>query len=142
MSEKLPNTKELFESLFGDLYENKIIYHERVTMLCEVVSYEVTNEGFDIWLNWIKPLYLGPFYQEFLDTREEIHLGAAFLVNEDMFRLYDGHAIRRAYCSFTLWTGKETVEAVCKMSDEKLGTDLHDLLWNYSPAEAGQDNAG
>ena len=135
MDGKLQNSKELFESLFSDLYQNKVIYRERVTMLCEVLRYEVTDEGFDIWLNWLKPLWLGPFDPVYLYTREEIHLAAAFLVNEDMFRLYDGHKITCAYCPFILWTGKETVEAVCKMSDEELETDLHELLWNSSPPE-------
>jgi len=141
MDGKLPNSKELFESLFSDLYQNKVIYHERVTMLCEVARYEVTEEGFDIWLNWLKPLYLGPFHPVYLDTREEIHLGAAFLLggaflaDEGAFRLYDGHRISRPYCPFTLWTNKETVEVACKMSDEELETNLHELLWNSSPAE-------
>ena len=135
MNGKLPNSKELFESLFSDLYENKVIYHERVTMLCEVVRYDVTEEQFDIWLNWLKPLYLGPFHPAYLDTREEIHLGAAFQVNEDAFRLYDGHRITHAYCPFTLWTDKETVETACKMSDEELKTNLHELLWNSASAE-------
>ncbi|MEJ7847043.1 MAG: hypothetical protein WKF92_03025 [Pyrinomonadaceae bacterium] len=135
MDEKLPNSKELFESLFSDLYQNKVIYRERVTMLCEVVRYEVTDEQFEIWLNWLKPLYLGPFEPVYLDTREVIHLGAAFMVDEPAFRLYNGHQISRPYCPFILWTGKETVGAVCKMSDEELETDLHEMLWNMSPAE-------
>jgi len=135
MDGKLPNSKKLFESLFSDLYQNKVIYRERVTMLCEVVRYEVTDEGFEIWLNWLKPLYLGPFHPVFLDTREEIHLGAAFLVYEHAFRLYGGHRITHPYCPFILWTGKETVEAACKMSDEELKTNLSELLWNSSPAE-------
>lgn len=135
MDGKLQNSKELFESLFSDLYQNKVIYRERVTMLCEVVRYEVTDEGFEIWLNWLKPLYLGPFHPRYLDTREEINLGASFLFNEPAFRLYDGHQITCPYCPFILWTGKETVEAVCKMSDEELKTNLHELLWNSSPAE-------
>lgn len=133
MDGKLPNSKELFESLFSDLYQNKVIYHERVTMLCEVVRYEVTNEQFDIWLDWLRPLYLGPFDPEYLHTREEIHLGAAFQVNEDAFRLYDGHKIGDPYSPFILWTDKETVKAACNMTDEELKTDLHDLLWNASP---------
>ncbi len=95
----------------------------------------MTDEGFGIWLTWIKPLYLGPFHPRYLDTCEEIHLGAAFLVDEPFFRMYDGHKIGGAYSPFILWTGKETVEAVCKMSDEELETDLHELLWNSSPAE-------
>ena len=141
MDGKLPNSKELFESLFSDLYQNKVIYNERVTMLCEVVRYEVTDEGFEIWLNWLKPLYLGPFHPVYLDTHEEINLGAAFLlegafgVDETAFRLYDGHCISRPYGQFILWTGRETVEAVCKMSDEELETNLHDLLWNSPSAE-------
>lgn len=133
MDGKVPNSKELFESLFSDLYQNKVVYHERVTMLCEVVRYEVTDEQFDIWLNWIKPLYLGPFHPQFLDTHEAFHLGAAFMVNKDTLRLYDGHSIGHAYCPFTLWTGKDIVKAVCEMSDEELETNLHDLLWNASP---------
>ncbi len=136
MDVKLPNSKELFESLFSDLYQNKVIYHERVTMLCEVVRYEVTDDQFEISLNWLKPLYLGPFDPEYLHTRQEINLGAAFLDNDKHFLpLYDGYRIGRPYCPFILWTGKETVEAVCKMSDEELATNLHDLLWNSSPAE-------
>jgi len=135
MDGKLPNSKKLFESLFSDLYENKVIYHERVTMLCEVVRYEVTDEQFDIWLSWIKPLYLGPFDPAYLDTHEEIHLGAAFMFDEDMFRLYDGNRISRPYCPFILWTDKEKVEAATKMSDEELKTNLNELLRNSLPAE-------
>ena len=128
-SERLSDSKELFESLFTDLYENKVIYHERVTMLCEVIRYEVTEEGFDVWLNWIKPLYLGDFYPEYLDTHEEIHLGAAFVVGNGDFSLYDGHRIGRAYCPFSLWTDKGLVETVAKMSAEELESNLSNLLW-------------
>ncbi len=129
MDQKIPNSKELFESLFSDLYENKVVYHERVTMLCEVIRYEVTEDGFDIWLNWVKPLYLSILHPRYLDTREQIHLASAFRVGEDSFRLYDGHSIGRQYCPFTLWTDPETVESVCRMSEEELETDLHTLLW-------------
>ncbi len=134
MKRKLPNNKELFESLFSDLYENRVIYHERVTMLCEVVRYEVTEDGFDISLNWIKPLYLGPFHPLYLDTREEIHLGASFEFG-DSFSLYDGYRIGRPYCPFVLWTDKQLVETLSGMSDEQLETDLSQLLWNNAPAE-------
>lgn len=132
MDRNPPNSKELFGSLFSDLYENKVIYHERVTMLCEMIRYEVTEDGFDVWLNWVKPLYLSVFHPRYLDTREELHLGAAFLAGEDPFPLYDGHRIGRPYCPFTLWTDKQTVETICKMNDEELETDLSKLLWNRS----------
>ena len=128
-NERLPNSKEIFESLFSDLYENKVIYHERVTMLCEVIRYEVTEEDFEVWLNWIKPLYLGDFHPEYLDTHEEIHVGAAFVVGNGDFSLYDGHRIGRAYCPFSLWTEKGLVETVAKMSAEELEANLSNLLW-------------
>lgn len=134
MNRELPNSKELFESLFSDFFQNRIIYHERVTMLCEVARYEVTEDGFDIWLNWIKPLYLGIFDPVYLYTREEIHLGAPYDFG-DSFSLYDGHCIGRPYCPFVLWTDKRLVESVSRMSDEELETNLGDLLWKSARPE-------
>ncbi len=130
------NSKELFESLFSDLYENKVIFHERVTMLCDVVRYEVTDKRFDIWLNWVRPLFLGIFEPRFLETHEEIHLSATFEFGPYDWQLYDGHSIGQAYCPFTLWTDKKTVETVCKMSKEELEASLSNILWDRPRPES------
>jgi hypothetical protein len=127
------SNKTLFEHLFSNLFENQIIYHERVTMLCKVVQYDVTEEGFEIWLTPIKPLMeLKSFREVFYNRLVEkgvFTLSSTFKFGDDDSQLYNGKSIGRPYCPFTLWPDKDLVAAVAQMDEAELGPYLNKMLW-------------
>lgn len=135
MEKELQYTNETgqLESLFTNLFDNKVIYHERVTLLCDVDMYRITEGDFRVWLKPVKPLYLG--YQnrrermyKYLVEKKIFSLGSA--LRADYGKLFDGKRIGRPYCPYTLWASKELVERVSKMNDQELDEHLYDMLWD------------
>ena len=128
------NDKEIFEYLFTNLFENKIIYHEKVTMLCEVDSFEVTEKGFEIWLKPLKPLMkLSGFRENFYNKLVEkkiFSLGATFEFGNSKTKLFDGKTIGRPYCPFMLWPIKEMVEKISKLEGQALNDEVSKLFWD------------
>ncbi len=123
--------KEVFEYLFNNLFENKIIYHERVTILCEVDRFEVTEKRFEIWLKPLKPLmklsgFRENFYNRLLE-KKIFSLGASFEFGDTNTRLFDGNKIGRPYCPFMLWPLKEMVENINKLEGEALNEEISKL---------------
>jgi hypothetical protein len=123
--------KEVFEYLFNNLFENKIIYHERVTILCEVDRFEVTEKRFEIWLKPLKPLMkLSGFRENFYNRLVEkkiFSLAASFEFGDTSTKLFDGKLIGRPYCPFMLWPLKELVENICKLEGEALKEEISKL---------------
>ncbi len=126
--------KEVFEYLFNNLFENKIIYHERVTILCEVNRFEVTEKGFEIWLTPLKPLmnlkgFRQIFYNKLVD-KKVFSLGATFEFGDSNTKLFDGKMIGRPYCPFMLWPIKEMVEKISSLEGEALKEEISKLYWD------------
>ena len=40
--------RQLLEELFANLFENRVIYHERITILSEVERVEITDSELDV----------------------------------------------------------------------------------------------
>ena len=123
--------KEVFEYLFNNLFENKIIYHERVTILCGVVSFEVTEKGFEIWLKPLKPLMklsgVREIFYNRLVEKKIFTLGATFEFGDSKTKLFDGKTIGRPYCPFMLWPIKEIVEKITNLEGEALKEEIKKL---------------
>jgi hypothetical protein len=121
--------KEQFDRLFSSLFENKIIYHERITVLCKVNKYEATEDRFEVWLRPLRPLFLSNFehmYHRLLENGE-FCLGAVFDFNG--WRLFDGKRIGHPYCPFTLWPTTEVVQRICRLTEPIPAEMVHRLLW-------------
>lgn len=127
------NDKEIFENLFSNLYENKIIYHERVTVLCEVDRYEVSENDFRIWLKPLKPLmklkgYRENFYNGLVE-KKIFTLSSTFEFGDTGYKLFDGKKIGRPYCPYMLWPIKEIVKDICNSNDKTLDEKVS-ALWD------------
>jgi len=48
--------KNSLQIIFNSLYQKKVIFHERITLLCEVVNYDLLRESFNVELKVIQPL--------------------------------------------------------------------------------------
>ena len=132
MENRPTNNKELFENIFTNLFENKIIYHERVTVFCEVDKYEVTEKGFQIWLKPVKPLIKLVGFRERsysrLVEKKVFSLSSTFEFGNST--LFNGKMIGRPYCPFILWPNKELVEEVSQLNEVELTEKIYNLLWD------------
>ncbi len=120
----------LIERLFSDLFEKKIIYHERITILSELTNYEINNNCLDIWHKPIKLLYAGPFLDAFEHWQREAPLECGINLAAQGIRFtYRKGRLGGAYIPFVIWPDIELVKLVSYLSDEELERDLHRILW-------------
>ena len=121
-----------YKELFDNLYENKLIYHEKVTILCEVVSYELKEDSFKIELKVVKPLHNEFDYQNrifnYIISKPTFEVSSPYEFGGK--KVINGKKIGISYCPFTIWADPLLVEKVSKLNDDELHIQLHDLLWN------------
>lgn len=122
--------KEEFESIFNSLYESKVIFHERVTLLCEVVKYDLQTERFSVELNVIRPLKNTRPYEnrmlKHITSKQTFTVGSTYKFAE--VGILENKKIGRPYCPYTIWTDATLVEHISKLSGEDLKKHLQELL--------------
>jgi hypothetical protein len=121
----------LIEGLFGDLYKDRIIYRERITILSEVIKTEVTDKEFSLWHRPVRLLYADPVFDGMYDrwiNSKELECGFALGI-PDHPCIYTWGGLSIAYAAFTLWPGSKRVEYISNMSDGELRTDFGHVMW-------------
>ncbi|CAN5607766.1 hypothetical protein BH24ACI3_BH24ACI3_16260 [soil metagenome] len=124
--------RELLEELFSNLYGSRIIYHERITILSEVIRYEITDGEFSLWHRPVKLLYANPVFDGMYERWKNLpHLeyGAALGIDDHPY-IYQGGNLSMAYGLGVVWPGRELIEMVSNMSDDQIETDLGHIIWD------------
>lgn len=123
--------KEELELLFKNLYEGKLIFHERVTILCDLIKYELNSEGFSVTLKSIKPLNMVSSNQvriyNYIDSKSTFSVGSTFEFGD--YKILNNKKIGRPYCPYSIWLDPVLVRNVCYMSEQDLKENLSNLLW-------------
>lgn len=123
--------KEELELLFNNLYDGKLIFHERVTILCDLVKYELNSERFNVTLKSIKPLNMESSRQvkmfNYIDSKPTFSVGSTFEFGD--YKILNNKKIGRPYCPYSIWVDPVLIRKVCNMSEKELKESLSDLLW-------------
>lgn len=123
--------RALLEHLFSNLYNNTFIYHERITILSEVVRYEVTDEKFTLIHRPVKLLRADQMcegmYERWL-TYGDLEYGAA-VANLNHPYIYTHGRLSITYGAGKIWPGAKRVEYISNMSDDDLATDFNHVMW-------------
>jgi hypothetical protein len=124
--------KEKFKILFNKLYDNKVVYHERISILCEVVSFELNEEDFQVELKYVKNLNDLRSYQRNMLNR--ITSRPSFTVGSSYFfqgkEILNDNIIGRHYCPYIIWADSDMVKLISEMNDDELRLNLKKILWN------------
>ncbi len=123
--------KDNLQIIFNSLYQKKVIFHERITLLCEVVNYDLLHESFNVELKVIQPLgNTRPYKNRMLEkitSKPTFTVGATYqYAGVDILQ---DKKIGRPYCPFTIWADAKLVETVSKLNNEELQKNLQELLW-------------
>ena len=126
------NYISLFESLFSNLYESKLIYNERGTFICEMLNYKIQETRFVVELKAIKPIiYIKnnskAAYNESMICMPSFKLIATYIFGD--YNIYDGKRIGRPYCPFSLWVDKLFVQKIIELDCENNEDEIWNLLW-------------
>lgn len=125
--------RRLLEELFADLFENRIIYHERITILSEIERVEITDSELDVWHRPIRLLFSPdhPFVDgmyERWQSAAPIRCGAVIGNKDFLYKYHPNGRLSAPYVPFLLWPHKGLVKKVGAMTDEELKADLHRML--------------
>jgi hypothetical protein len=115
-----------FAPLFENLYENKMIYHERgVGRLIQVKDLEITPEKFRATAFPLCIIYdnyqRGGAYREL----EEWKFGATW----DWMMFGDGTSFHVPYANFTIWLEEECIKRVEKLIAENRLDETYNVVW-------------
>lgn len=128
-------TRVEIEKLKDNLKNNYAIYHERVTLLIELTSFEIEETRVNFKAKIIKPLDIEKakptgFYNT-MKSKEEISFGASYLFGgEDSTPLLNGFRLGKPYCPFILWLDPELTQFVIDNKDEVTKQIPSYILWN------------
>lgn len=121
------DTNAEYKRLFDNLYEGKLIYHERVTMLCELVNYELTDDSFRIELKAIKSLNIEYDYQQRifdnLTSKSTFEISGPFKFNNKIS--LKGNTIG---CGFLIFADPIIVKQISLSTEEKISAIVYNLL--------------
>ncbi|GEM_PF-2795431 len=122
---------EFCDKIFGNLFDNKIVFHERITLFCTVVECTVINNRLNLKLKVIEPVieipdYANPMYQ-MLKSKDYFEVGT----NMDVIKFLelDKQKLSAPYCSFSIWANYETVKKVTKLKAEGKEKEIAAILW-------------
>ena len=124
------DTMTEYKKLFDNLYEGKLIYHERVTMLCELVNYKLETDRFCLELKPIKQLnneyeLQSIMFHNFL-SKPTFEISAPYTLGERT--VLNDKKIGIAYCGFVIYADPLIVEKGSKMSESELSVYIEKLL--------------
>lgn len=115
--------KKALEILKSNLTDNLAIYHERVTLLVQLSSFEIQDTNVEFTAKIIKPLDKNlaeenHLYQVMLKM-PQISFGSQYLFAMDhSIPLLNGKKIGRPYCPFSLWLDSDLSKFVLDNNDE------------------------
>ncbi|MBS9768027.1 MAG: hypothetical protein KGV44_10890 [Flavobacteriaceae bacterium] len=125
-----------YAPFFENLYENKIVYHERITRIVRLEDLEVTEEGFRAKAIQEKVI-LSKFQQERcrkLNTLEKVRNSPrqwtfsgtweGAIISEKPL------SIAMPYVSFVLWIEPDLVKYIEKLAEYGDDEDALKILWN------------
>lgn len=123
--------QELCNKLFSNLYEHKIIFHERVTLLCELLSYDFTDNILTVTFKVIEPVvkvqpYLNHFYE---NLKQKGQVNVRVKIPSDLNRIDIERRKLVAYSSFSIWTNFELVKEIIELKNENKEQEIFDKLW-------------
>jgi len=123
--------QKLCDSLFSDLYENKIIYHSKVTLLCELLNYDLADNLLTINFKVIEPLIKVKPYQrglyEKLKQKEQVQAKARLTFNYNHIDIEKRKLT--AFGSFNIWTKFELVKTICELKIDNNEQEIFDKIW-------------
>lgn len=124
--------RALLEELFSGLFRNWIIYHERITVLSEVIKFEISDAQIEFWHKPIRLLSADPCFDGMYERWTSLpHCKAAVGLNLSSLRyIYDRRRLSMPYVGFVVWPDPEIVEKVSSLANEELITELPRLIWN------------
>lgn len=126
------NIKEQLELLFTNLFEKQLIFHERVTILCELVAFELKDDRFSVELKAIKALNKTNEGQnrmfEHITSKPTFTVCATYTMGD--YKILNGKKIGRPYCPFILFADPIIVEKIGKLSGQELAENISDLMWS------------
>lgn len=129
--EEVVANRNLIAELFGNLYNDLIIYHERITILSEVLKTEITEKKFSLWHRPVRLLKADPVFDGMYDrwiSSKELECGFA-LGTPDHQCIYTWGRLSVAYAGFKIWTGSKRVEFISNMSNDELLNDFGHVMW-------------
>lgn len=126
--------KQQLEALFNNLFENKLIFNERVTILCELVKCELHDDRFKVELKPIIALdnnrdYRNRMYKH-ITSKPTFTVSATYTFGN--YKIFNGKRIGRPYCPFVIFADPTMVEKVCKLMSTEIPEDIFDLLWKQT----------
>lgn len=124
--------RKLLEELFSGLYRNRIIYHERITVLSEVIKCDISDEEIQFWHTPIKLLSADPVFDGMYErwtSRPHCVVGVNLKVSGHPY-IYYRKRLSMPYSGFLVWPDSEIVEKVSSLADDELINELPRLIWN------------
>jgi hypothetical protein len=132
-------TNEEYISEFTQIKENLVnslaVYHERVTILIKLTTFEIGNEGVKFKAKIIKPLNQSHaeknnLYKHII-TKEEINFSASYQFGpNDNIPLLKNKKVGRPYCPFTLWLDPELTSFIFENNDDVTKQIADLILWD------------
>ena len=125
--------RQLLEELFANLYQNQIVYHERITILSKVDRVEITDNELQVWHRPIRLLFkpdarvVDDMYERWLNIGL-LNCGASLGLEKFPYHYHHNGRLSGPYRTFLLWPHKELVKQISLMTDEELKTDLRKAL--------------
>jgi hypothetical protein len=117
--------QEALQILKNNLYGNRAIYHERISILIEFLAFDILETSVKFKAKIIKPLddehaNKRNIYKYFTD-KPFIQFSASYKWSEDENSNTDilkGSTLWRPYCPFMLWLDHDLVQFVSEQNDE------------------------
>lgn len=132
--------RNLSDKLFSNLYENKIIYHNKVTLLCTLLNYDYVDSILKVEFKVDEPIlrikpYLKHFYEN-LKQKEKVQVAVKSPIasvkgesSSSYNRIYDDGQRLVSFGSFTIWTGFDLVKTVSELKIENKEQEIFETLW-------------
>lgn len=129
----LANYNEIKDNL-DNLYQNKLIYHERITMIAELKRYVLTDDYIQIEIKALEPLCNmerpnNKRLYELMQSKSIIKLGTTLKEIEGIARPIKNWKIGRNYCPFILWTHPQIVKQIIEATGENRSMLANNLKW-------------
>lgn len=124
--------RKLIEDLFDNLYKNRIIYNERITILSEIVDIQINDGDYEFTHRPIRLLEILPTCEDWYDRwvgRGVLSCGGNLDI-PDMPHVYTHGRLSTAYAGYRIWPGFKRVEHVSNMSDDELRTHFGHIMWD------------
>lgn len=112
----------LLSPLFKNLYENKVVYHERITCIVQLSDIIISPERF--WAKAQRILLISPGTYENRPIPEVWNVGAVWA-----YLTLNGNRLS-AYGSWVIWPDPAFVQKVEKLVQENKLTEAYSFVWD------------